>query len=35
MEPGKYKLDIISGNEVQTKTFELADQKVERILTVN
>ena len=34
MEPGKYKLDIISGNEVQTKTFELADQKVERILTV-
>jgi len=35
MEPGKYKLDIISGNEVQTKTFELADQKIERILTVN
>lgn len=34
MEPGKYKLDIISGNEVQTKTFELADQKTERILTV-
>ncbi|ACT95957.1 DUF3244 domain-containing protein [Dyadobacter fermentans] len=35
MEPGKYKLDIISGNEIQTKTFELAEQKVERILTVN
>jgi hypothetical protein len=35
MEPGKYKLDIIAGNEVQSKTFELTDQKVERILTVN
>ncbi|MCF0074655.1 hypothetical protein LZD49_29490 [Dyadobacter sp. CY261] len=35
MEAGKYKLDIISGNEIQTKTFELADQKVERVLTVN
>ncbi|OJV16822.1 MAG: hypothetical protein BGO21_28605 [Dyadobacter sp. 50-39] len=34
MEPGKYKLDVISGNEVQTKTFELTDQKVERVLTV-
>ncbi|WP_353721745.1 hypothetical protein [Dyadobacter sp. 676] len=35
MDPGKYKLDIICGNEIQTKTFELAEQKVERILTVN
>lgn len=35
MDAGKYQLDIISGNEIQTKTFELADQKVERILTVN
>ena len=35
MEPGKYKLDIISGNEIQSRTFELADQKIEPILTVN
>jgi hypothetical protein len=34
MEAGKYTLDIISGNEIQTKTFELAEQKVERVLTV-
>ena len=35
MDPGKYQLEIISGSEIQTRTFELADQKVERILTVN
>lgn len=35
MDAGKYQLDVISGNEIQTKTFELADQKVERVLTVN
>lgn len=34
MEAGKYTLDIISGNEIQTKTFELSEQKVERVLTV-
>lgn len=35
MEAGKYKLDIISNGEVQSKTFELSEQKVERLLTVN
>lgn len=34
MDAGKYSLDIISGGEIQTKTFELADQKLERVLTV-
>lgn len=35
MEAGKYKLDIISNGEIQSKTFELSEQKVERLLTVN
>ena len=34
MEAGQYKLDIISGSEVQTKTFQLTEQVTERVLTV-
>ncbi|WP_031526124.1 hypothetical protein [Dyadobacter crusticola] len=34
MEAGQYKLDVISGSEVQSKTFQLSEQKVERIVTV-
>ncbi|WP_439558033.1 DUF3244 domain-containing protein [Dyadobacter sp.] len=34
MEAGQYKLDVISGGEVQSKTFQLSEQKVERIVTV-
>lgn len=34
MEAGQYKLDVISGNEVQSKTFQLSEEKVERIVTV-
>jgi len=34
MEAGKYRLEVISGNEVQSKTFQLSSQKTERMLTV-
>jgi hypothetical protein len=34
MEAGQYKLDIISGDEIQTKSFQLSEQKTERILSV-
>ncbi|KAA6430341.1 hypothetical protein FEM33_25380 [Dyadobacter flavalbus] len=34
MEAGKYRLEVISGNEVQSKTFQLSAQKTERMLTV-
>ncbi|CAG5070753.1 hypothetical protein DYBT9623_03250 [Dyadobacter sp. CECT 9623] len=34
MEAGQYKLDVISGKDVQSKTFQLSEEKVERIVTV-
>ena len=34
MDAGNYRLDIISGKEVQTKSFELSEQKTQRFLTV-
>jgi hypothetical protein len=34
MEAGKYKLDVISGDEIQSKAFQLSEQKTERILSV-
>ncbi len=34
MEAGQYKLDIISGDEIQSKSFQVAEQKTERVLTV-
>jgi ribosomal protein L18 len=34
MEAGQYKLDVISGKDIQSKTFQLSDQKVERTVTV-
>lgn len=34
MEAGKYRLEIISGDEIQSKTFQLSAQKTERMLTV-
>ncbi|NIJ54455.1 hypothetical protein [Dyadobacter arcticus] len=34
MEAGQYKLDVISGDEVQTKSFQVSEQQTERILTV-
>ena len=34
MEAGKYLLEVISGNEIQSKTFQLSAQKTERMLTV-
>ncbi|WP_026630736.1 hypothetical protein [Dyadobacter alkalitolerans] len=34
MDAGKYELDVISGKEIQSKSFELSEQKLERSLTV-
>ena len=34
MEAGQYKLDVISGSEIQTKSFQVSEQKTERVLTV-
>ena len=34
MEAGNYKLDVISGHETQSKSFQVSEQKMERILTV-
>lgn len=34
MEAGQYKLDIISGKDIQSKTFQLSEEKVERVVTV-
>jgi hypothetical protein len=34
MDAGKYELDVISGKEIQSKSFELSEQKTERTLTV-
>ncbi|MCE7065528.1 hypothetical protein [Dyadobacter sp. CY326] len=34
MDAGKYELDVISGREIQTKSFELSEQKTERTLSV-
>jgi len=34
MDAGKYDLDIISGKEIQSKSFELSEQKTERTLSV-
>lgn len=34
MQAGKYSLDVISGKEKQSKSFQLSEQKTERFLTV-
>ncbi|MCF2488199.1 hypothetical protein [Dyadobacter sp. CY347] len=34
MDAGKYELDVISGKEIQSKSFKLSEQKLERSLTV-
>ncbi|MCF0053825.1 hypothetical protein MUK70_18020 [Dyadobacter chenwenxiniae] len=34
MDAGKYEVDVISGKEIQSKSFELSEQRTERILTV-
>ncbi|MCF0058103.1 DUF3244 domain-containing protein [Dyadobacter sp. CY356] len=34
LEAGKYDIDVISKNETQTKSFQLSDQKTERVLTI-
>ncbi|QRR03561.1 hypothetical protein [Dyadobacter sandarakinus] len=34
LDAGKYQLDVISGKEVQSKTFQLSEQKVERTVEV-
>jgi hypothetical protein len=34
MDAGKYELNIISGNEIQSKSFEVSEQKTERTLSV-
>lgn len=34
MDAGKYQLDIISGKEIQSKSFEVLEQKTERTLSV-
>lgn len=35
LEAGKYQLKVSSNGETQSKSFELNEQKTERILTVN
>lgn len=34
MQAGKYSLEVISGKEKQSKSFQLSEQKTERFLTV-
>ncbi|WP_170983022.1 DUF3244 domain-containing protein, partial [Dyadobacter frigoris] len=34
LEAGKYEIDVTSKNETQTKSFQLSDQKTERVLTI-
>jgi hypothetical protein len=34
MEAGQYKLEVISGKDIQSKTFQLSDQKVERTVMI-
>jgi len=34
MDAGKYQLDIISGKEIQSKSFEVLEQKTERTLSI-
>lgn len=34
MNAGKYSLDIISGSEKQSRSFQVSEQKTERFLTV-
>ena len=35
LETGKYEIEVRSLGETQSKSFELSDQRTERILTVN
>lgn len=34
LETGQYELNIVSKNEVQTKSFQLTEQKTERVLSI-
>lgn len=34
LEAGKYELKVISNGETQTKTFQLSEQKTDRLLTI-
>jgi hypothetical protein len=34
LEAGKYEIDITSKNETQTKSFQLSEQRTERVLTI-
>lgn len=34
LEAGKYELKVISNGETQTKTFQLSEQKTDRVLTI-
>jgi hypothetical protein len=34
LEAGQYELNVVSKNEVQTKSFQLTEQKTERILSI-
>jgi hypothetical protein len=34
LEAGKYEIDVISKNEIKTSSFQLSEQKTERVLTI-
>lgn len=34
LEAGQYELNVVSKNEVQTKSFQLTEQKTERVIRV-
>lgn len=34
LEAGQYELNVVSKNEVQTKSFQLNEQKTERVLSI-
>jgi len=34
LEAGQYEIDVISKNEIQTSSFQLSEQKTERVLTI-
>lgn len=34
VQPGKYQLNVTSGKETQSKSFQLSEEKTERFLTV-
>jgi pantoate kinase len=34
LQAGTYEIDVISKNEIQTKSFQLSEQKTERVLSI-